>query len=57
VSKPREDEVVGFWSFLRDRLWFPSHKMVVAVLKRFNIYLHQLTPNAIMRLGVFIWVV
>jgi hypothetical protein len=26
-------------------------------LKRFNIYLHQLTPNAIVRLGVFICVV
>jgi hypothetical protein len=27
------------------------------VLKRFNIYLHQLTPNAIVRLGIFIWAV
>jgi hypothetical protein len=31
------------------------HKKVVAVLKRFNIYLHQLTPNAIVRLAIFIW--
>jgi hypothetical protein len=29
--------------------------MIVFVLKRFNIYLHQLTPNAIVRLGIFIW--
>jgi hypothetical protein len=28
--------------------------MVVGVLKRFNIFLHQLTPNAIMRMGLFI---
>ncbi|KAL5657480.1 hypothetical protein ACJX0J_030643, partial [Zea mays] len=33
----------------------PSHiKGHVEVLTRFNIYLHQLTPNAIMQLGVFI---
>jgi hypothetical protein len=31
--------------------------MIVAVLKRFNIYLHQFTPNAIVRLGIFIWAV
>jgi hypothetical protein len=24
-------------------------------LKRFEIYLHQLTPNAIVRLSVYIW--
>lgn len=30
--------------------------MVVEVLKKFKIFLYQLTPNAIMRLGVFICV-
>jgi hypothetical protein len=29
--------------------------MIGVVLKNFEIYLHQLTPNAIVRLGVFIW--
>jgi hypothetical protein len=29
--------------------------VIVIVLKRFKIYLHQLTPNAIIRLGIFIW--
>jgi hypothetical protein len=51
---PKEDEVVVFQSFLKARLRFLLHKMVVAVLNRFNIYLHQVTPNAIKRLGVFI---
>jgi hypothetical protein len=32
-------------------LRFPLHKMVDVVLKRFNIYLHQLTPNTIVCLG------
>jgi hypothetical protein len=38
-------------------LRFPLHKMLVKVLKRFKIYLHQLTPEALVRIGVFIWVV
>jgi hypothetical protein len=29
--------------------------MIGEVLKNFEIYLHQLTPNAIVRLNVFIW--
>lgn len=55
VPKPKEGEVVVFRSFLKDGLRFRLHKALVAVLKRFNIYLHQLTPNAIVCLGVFIW--
>lgn len=54
---PREDDVVIFQSFRKVGLWFLLLKMVVGVLKRFNIYLHHLTPNAIMRLMVFIWAV
>jgi hypothetical protein len=57
VPKPKEDEVVVFRSFLKAGLRFPWHKMIVAILKRFNIYLHELTPNAIVRLGIFICVV
>ena len=29
--------------------------MIADVLENFEIYLHQLTPNAIVRLSVFIW--
>jgi hypothetical protein len=57
VPNPKEDEVVVFQSFLNVDLRFPLHKMIVALLKRFNIYLHQLTPNTIVRLEIFIWVV
>jgi hypothetical protein len=52
MLKPREYKVVVFRSFLKVGLRFPLHKVVVFVLKRFNIYLHHLTPNAIVRLGV-----
>jgi predicted LPLAT superfamily acyltransferase len=50
VPNPKEDKVVVFQSFLKADLRFPLHKMIVAMLKRFNIYLHQLTPNAIVHL-------
>jgi hypothetical protein len=29
--------------------------MIREILKNFEIHLHQLTPNAIVRLSVFIW--
>jgi hypothetical protein len=53
---PKDDEVVVFKSFFRAGLWFPLNEMIGEVLKIFEIYLHQLTPNTIFRLSVFIWV-
>jgi hypothetical protein len=38
-------------------LRFPLSKFLVEVLKTFEIYLHQITPKAIIRMGIFIWVV
>jgi hypothetical protein len=55
TPKPRKDEVVVFKSFFKAGLRFPLNKMIVDVLKKFGIYLHQLTPNAIVRLRVYIW--
>jgi hypothetical protein len=47
--------VIVYRSFFKAGLRFPLHGMVVDVLENFGIYLHQLTPNAIVRLNVFIW--
>jgi hypothetical protein len=52
---PKEDEVVVFRSFFRAGLRFPLYEMIGEVLKKFEIYRHQLTPNAIVRLNVYIW--
>jgi hypothetical protein len=49
------DEVVVFKSFMKAGLRFPFHKMLVEVLKIFEIYLHQLTPEDLIKVGVFIW--
>jgi hypothetical protein len=57
IPLPEKDEVVGFQNFMKVELHFPLHKMLVEVLKRFEIYLHQLTSGALIKVGVFIWVV
>jgi hypothetical protein len=51
----KNDEVVVFKSFFRAGLRFPLNEMIGEVLENYEIYLHQLTPNAIVRLSVFIW--
>jgi hypothetical protein len=54
VPLPESDEVVVFRSFMKAGLRFPLHKILVEVLKTFVIYLHQITPKALIRVGVFI---
>jgi hypothetical protein len=55
VPLPKANEVVVFKSFMKVGLCFPLHKMLVEVLKTFEIYLHQLTLEALIRMEVFIW--
>ena len=50
---PEADEVVVYRSFMKAGLRFPLDKLLVEVLKTFEIFLHQLTPEAI-RMGIFI---
>jgi hypothetical protein len=55
IPEPRDDEVIIFKSFFRAGLRFPLNDMIGEVLKIFEIYLHQLTTNVIVRLSVYIW--
>jgi hypothetical protein len=55
ILESKEDEVVVFKSFFRVGLWFPLYEMIGEILKKFEIYLHQLMPNPIVRLSVYIW--
>jgi hypothetical protein len=57
VPAPEENEVVIFRSFFKAGLRFPLSRFVVEVLKTFQIFLHQLTPEAILRMGVIVWAV
>jgi hypothetical protein len=52
VPLPEADEVVIFRIFMKAGLRFPLDRMLVKVLKTFEIYLHQLTPKAIIKVGV-----
>jgi hypothetical protein len=55
VPLPEADEVVVYRSFMKARLRFPLDNVLVEVLKTFEVYLHQLTPEAIIRIWVYIW--
>jgi hypothetical protein len=57
VPAPEENEVVIFRSFFKARLWFPLSRFVVEVLKTYQIFLHQITPEAIIRMWIFVWAV
>jgi hypothetical protein len=57
VPTPEENEVVIFRSFFKSGLRFPLSKFVVEVLKIYQVYLHQITPKAIIRMGTFVWAV
>jgi hypothetical protein len=54
---PEENEVVVYRSFMKAGLRFPLSKFVVEVLKIFQIFLHQITREAIIRMGMFVWAV
>jgi hypothetical protein len=57
VPAPEENEVVIYRSFFKARLRFPLSRFVVEVLKTYQIFLHQITPEAIIRMRIFVWAV
>jgi hypothetical protein len=57
VPAPEENEVVIYRSFFKAGLRFPLSRFVVEVLKTYQIFLHQITPEAIIRMGIFVWAV
>jgi hypothetical protein len=57
VPTPEENKVVIYRSFFKAGLRFPLSKFVVEVLKTYQIFLHQITPKAIIRMGFFVWTV
>jgi hypothetical protein len=57
VPAPKENEVVIFRSFFKAGLRFPLSRIMVEVLKTYQIFLHQITPEAVIRMGIFVWAV
>jgi hypothetical protein len=54
---PEENEVAVYRSFMKADLRFPLSKFLVEVLNTFEIFLHQITPEAIIRMSIFVWAV
>jgi hypothetical protein len=54
VPKP-EGELVVFEAFFAAGLRLPAHRFVGKVLRRFNVQIHQLTPNAVVALSKYVW--
>jgi hypothetical protein len=57
VPAPEENEVVIYRSFFKAGLQFPLSRFVVEVLKIYQVFLHQITLEAIVRMGIFVWAV
>jgi hypothetical protein len=55
VPAPEENEVVILRIFFKAGLRFPLSRFVVEVLKIYQIFLHQITPEAVIRMGIFVW--
>jgi hypothetical protein len=50
-----EGELVVFEAFFATGLCLPAHRFVGEVLRRFNVQIHQLTPNAMVALSKYVW--
>ena len=51
-----EGELVVFEAFFTAGLRLPAHRFVAEVLQRFEVQVHQLTPNAVVALAKYVWV-
>jgi hypothetical protein len=54
IPTPEENEFVIYRSFFKAGLRFPLSRFLVEVLKIYQIYLHQINPEAIIRMGIFV---
>jgi hypothetical protein len=54
VPEP-EGELVVFEAFFTAGLRLPAHRFVAEVLQRFEVQIHQLTPNAVVDLAKYVW--
>jgi hypothetical protein len=57
VPNPRPDEAVVFEDFFTAGLHMPPHPVLVVILRKFRVQLHQLMSNAIVQIEKFIWAV
>jgi hypothetical protein len=56
IPTPEADEVVVFSDFFTCRLRFPCDPLVPAILDKFSMKIHQLSPSSFLELSKFLWV-
>jgi hypothetical protein len=56
IPKP-EGEIVVFEAFFIAGLRLPAHRFVAEVLQRYDVQIHQLTPNVVVALAKYVWAV
>jgi hypothetical protein len=56
VPEP-EGELIVFEAFFTAGLCLPTHRFVVEVLQRFEVQVHQLTPNVVVALARYVYAV
>jgi hypothetical protein len=56
VPEP-EGELVVFVAFFVTGLRLPAHRFVVKVLRRFEVQIHQLTPNVMVAFAKYVWAI
>jgi hypothetical protein len=56
IPEPK-GEMVVFEAFFTADLRLPAHHFVVEVLRRYDVQIHQLTPNAMVALAKYVWAV
>jgi hypothetical protein len=50
-----EGELIVFEAFFTAGLRLPAHRFVAKVLRKFEVQVHQLTPNAVVALAKYVW--
>jgi hypothetical protein len=56
VPTPSPGEVVVFRDFFTCGLRFPCDPMLIAILDKFSVKIHQLSPNSFLELSKFFWI-
>jgi hypothetical protein len=55
-TPPEADEIVVFRDFFVCGLRFPCDTLLPAILDKFSVKIHHLTPNYFLELSKFIWI-
>jgi hypothetical protein len=56
VPTPETDEIVVFRDFFTCGLRFPCDPLLPAILDKFSVKIHQLSPNSFLEVSKFLWI-